>query len=47
MLLTNTKVSRLCRAFANNSSASIRLTKTELHKIRQTGGFWVDFNRHY
>ena len=36
--LTNTQVSRL-RGFAYNSSANIKLSKTELHKIGQSGGF--------
>ena len=39
MLLTNTQVLRLCKAFPNNSSANIRLSKTQLHKIGQSGGF--------
>ena len=38
-LLTNTQVSRLCKAFANNSSANIKLSETHFHKIRQSGGF--------
>ena len=29
-LLTNTQVSRFCRIFANNSSANIKLSKTQL-----------------
>ena len=33
LLLTNTQVSRLCKAFANNSLANIKLSKTQLHKI--------------
>ena len=33
--LTNTKVSKLRKAFARNSSANI----TQLHKIRKSGGF--------
>ena len=37
--LTNTQVSRLCRNFANNSSSNIKLSKTRLHKIVQSGGF--------
>ena len=32
-LLTNRKVSKLQKAFANNSSANIKLSKTQLHKI--------------
>ena len=36
MLLTNTQVSKLRKAFANNFSASIKLSKTQLHKIWQS-----------
>ena len=39
LLLTNTQVSRLCKAFANNLSANTKLLKTQLHKIEQSGGF--------
>ena len=39
MFLTNTQVSRLRKAFANSSSANIKLSKTQLHKIGQSGGF--------
>ena len=39
LLLTNTQVSRLRKAFANGSSVNIKLSKTQLHKIRQLGGF--------
>ena len=39
MLLTNTKGLRLRKAFANNSSANLKLSKTQLHKIGQSGGF--------
>ena len=39
ILLTNTQVSKLRRAFANNSSANIKLSKTQLYKIGQSGGF--------
>ena len=39
LLLTNTLVSKLCKAFTNNSSANIKLSKTQLHKIGQSGGF--------
>ena len=39
LLLTNTHVSRLRKAFANNSSATIKLSKTHLNKIGQSGGF--------
>ena len=39
MLLTNTKVPKLCKAFENDASANIKLSKTQLHKIIQPGGF--------
>ena len=34
LLLTNTQVSMLRKAFTNNSSANIKLSKIQLHKIR-------------
>ena len=37
LLLTNTQVSKLRKAFANNSSANTKLSKTQLHKIGQSG----------
>ena len=39
MLLTNTHVSELRKAFANNSSANIKLSKTQLRKIGQSCGY--------
>ena len=39
MLLTNIQVSKLHKDFANNSAANIKLSKTQLHKIGQSGGF--------
>ena len=39
MLLTNTQVSKLRKAFANNFSANIKSSKTQLHKIEESGGF--------
>ena len=39
LLLTDTEVSNLCKSFANNSSADIKLSKTQLSKITQLGGF--------
>ena len=39
LLFTNTQVSRVCKAFANNSSANIKLLKAQLSKIVQLGGF--------
>ena len=38
-LLIKTQVLRLLKAFANSSSANIKLSKPQLHKIRQSGGF--------
>ena len=38
-LLTNTQISKYRKAFANNSSANIKLSKTQLNKIGQSGGF--------
>ena len=39
LFLTNTQVLRLCKAFANNSSANVKLSKTQFHIIGQSGGF--------
>ena len=39
LLLTNTQVSKLRKAFANDSLANLKLSKTYLHKIGQLGGF--------
>ena len=39
LLLTNRLVAILCREFANNSSTDIKLSKTELSKMIQSGGF--------
>ena len=39
MLLTNTQVLRLRKGFANGSSANTKLSKTQMHKIGQSGGF--------
>ena len=35
--MTNTYVSRLRKAFSNFSSTNIKLSKTQLHKIGQSG----------
>ena len=44
LFLTNTQVLRLRKAFANNSSSNTKLSKIQLHKIGQSGGFLdVDF----
>ena len=39
LLLSNTQVSKPCIAFSNNSSPNIKLSKTQLHKIGQSGEF--------
>ena len=39
LLLTNTHVLRLPKAFANGSSTNIKLSKTQLHKIGPSGGY--------
>ena len=39
LLLTNSQVSKLCKAFANNSSANTKISKTQLHKIVRSEDF--------
>ena len=39
VLLTNRQAAYLCKSFANNSSVNIKLSKTQLSKILQSGGF--------
>ena len=39
LLLTNRQVTNLRKAFANNSSTDIKLSKTQLSKMIQSGGF--------
>ena len=39
LLLTNRKVSNLRKAFANNLSTDIKLSKTQLSKMMQSGGY--------
>ena len=43
LLLTNTQVSKICKAFANGLSTNIKFPKTQLCKIGQSGGFLVGF----
>ena len=38
LLLTNRQLSNLCKAFANHLSADIKLSKTQLSKMIQSGG---------
>ena len=40
LLLTNGQVSNLRKAFANHSSADIKLSRTQLSKMIQSGGFF-------
>ena len=53
ILLTNTQVLSIHKAFETNSTGIIKLSKTQLHKIRQLGGLlgrslgtlkWIAFN---
>ena len=39
LLSTNTQISKLHKAFGNHSSANTKLSKTQLHKIVQSGRF--------
>ena len=39
LLLTESQVSNLRKSFTNNSSADIKLSKTQLPKMIQSGGF--------
>ena len=39
LLLTNKQVSRVHKAFANNFSANIKLSRTQLHKVEHSRGF--------
>ena len=39
LLLTNTQISRLRKAFTNGSSANIKLWETQFYKIGQSRGF--------
>ena len=41
LLLTNRQVANVREAFANNSSTDIKLSKTQLSKMMQSGGFLV------
>ena len=41
LLLTNRQVANVREAFANNSSTDIKLSKTQLSKMIQSGGFLV------
>ena len=47
LLLTNKQVANHRKSFTNNSSADIKLSKTKLFKMIQSGDFLVDFLVHY
>ena len=38
-LLIDTQVSKICKAFANGSSANMKFSKTYFSKTEQSGGF--------
>ena len=42
LLLTDTKVSRICKTFANSSSAYIKFSKIQLSKMVELGGVILD-----
>ena len=39
LLLTNRQVTNICKAFAKNTSTGIKLSKTQLSEMIQSGGF--------
>ena len=39
LLLTDTQVSKICKAFANGSTANVNILKTQLSKMSQSGRF--------
>ena len=39
LLLTNRQVANLCKAFENNLWTDIKLSRTQISKILQSGGF--------
>ena len=41
LLLTNTQVSRILKAFANGSLANIKFSKTNCFKMKQVGELFV------
>ena len=45
LLITDRQVSHLRKAFSNNSSTDIKLSKTQLSKMIQSGGFLGKFTR--
>ena len=47
LLLTNRQVANLRKSFAKHTSTDIKLSKTQLSKVIQSGDFLVDFEVHY
>ena len=47
LLLTIRQVANLRKAFSNYLTTNIKLSKTQLCKMIQSGGFLVDFLVHY
>ena len=43
-MITDAKVSKICKAFVNGSSANIKFSKTQLSKTRQAGRSFGMFN---
>ena len=41
LLLTDAEVSKICKAFANSSSADIKFSKTQLPNMIHSGGFVI------
>ena len=39
LLLTNRQVANICKAFAKNTSTDVKLSKTQLSEVIQSGGF--------
>ena len=39
LLLTSRQVANLCKTFANKSLTDIKLSKTQISKMKQSGGF--------
>ena len=42
LLLTDTQVPKICKAFANSSSANIKFSKPQISKMIQSGEFLTD-----
>ena len=45
LLLTNRQVTNLCKTFANYLSTDIKLSKTQISKMIQSGGFLITKTR--